>query len=116
MYRRIEVIYEGRCLHMPSDSMSEGGYKGGLMIGTSLEAFEYWGDMKCPSKDVYKNGRFFFTEKGWRLYGRPTVKHFNREGQRFRILTAKETLRSTKSSIIYKDDIQVVLREGKRKQ
>ena len=55
-------------------------------------------------------GRFYFTEKGWDLYGRDICKdaaNFGyKNGYNFRVIKRKNPRRS---EIVYRDNIQVVL-------
>jgi len=58
MFRRIELLGErisGLCFRSyPVESS---------------EVIDAWADMNCPKKKfMKKNVRFYFTEKGWKLY------------------------------------------------
>jgi hypothetical protein len=93
------------------DQITSINWKHGLTgIGGNGEVFDAWGDMRGPRRRIFKNCRFYFTEKGWRRYGRPTVAACLRTGQRFRVIAIKE--RSV--DVVYRDEIQVAVRPKKK--
>jgi hypothetical protein len=104
MYRRIELIS-----HLPSQELNKkmDDYKGGLCFVPQEDGiFEVWSDMPGPTKAINKNCRFYFTEKGWKVYGRAIVKACQQVGQEYRVLRVKENA----VDVFYKDEIQVVVR------
>ena len=76
-----------------------------------IEVAEAWIDMPGTRKRIGKNGRYYFTEKGWDLYGRKIVKACQRTGQEYRVLKVKENAVEP----LYKDDVQVVVRPLKKR-
>jgi hypothetical protein len=109
MYRRIELIS-----HLPIDV--EGVYrkmldiKGGICSPQHYEVIEVWHDMPIPRKRIWKNCRFYFTERGWKVYGRAIVKACQKVGQEYRVICIKEN----SVDAFYKDEIQVVVRPLKK--
>ena len=104
MYRRIELI-----AHQPVDEADRKieHIKGGIMTTPSeMEVIEAWIDMPGPRKSIPKNGRFYFTEKGWDKYGRAVIKACQKTGQEYRVIRIKENA----VEVLYKDDIQVMAR------
>lgn len=91
MFRRIEIL------------KSDGIW--GLMGITPDEVVECWWTMKGPQKKIRKNVRFYFTEKGWDLYGRKTVKALMRTKTPYRVIAREEH----SVSIQYRDAIQVTI-------
>jgi hypothetical protein len=65
--------------------------------------------MPSPRRALFKNCRFYFTEAGWRRYGRPTIDACQQAGQAYRVLRIKE--RSVE--IVYRDEFQVATRPKK---
>lgn len=109
MYRRIELIS-----HLPSIDEKERiwHFKGGIcFIVCNLDVALSWIDMPAPRKEIRKNCRYYFTEKGWDLYGRKIIKACMRTGQDYRVLKVKENAVEP----LYKDDIQVVVRPLKKR-
>ena len=84
-----------------------GAYMGGLPMRFNV-----------PRKSFSRRARFYFTEKGWDLYGRDICKeayqYAYRNGHNFRVIRRKNPHRG---EVAYRDDIQVALlpkrREGK---
>jgi hypothetical protein len=109
MYRRIELI-----THWPVDELKQkiAHMKGGLcFIPVKEGVFEAWMDMPAPKKAINKNCRFYFTEKGWDVYGREIIKACRKAGQEYRVLSIKEN----SVEVFYKDEIQAVVRPLKRR-
>jgi TusA-related sulfurtransferase len=111
MYRRIELIS-----HLPIDveGMEQKmlDIKGGICFVPVKEGiFEVWMDMPAPKKNIQKNCRFYFTEKGWDVYGRAIVKACQKVGQEYRVIRIKEN----SVDVFYKDEIQVVVRPLKKR-
>lgn len=123
MFRRIELIE-----HVSAEEHRESVRRRAEMYGTPAEnldklgpvswkhgltgrtfkpqLFDVWGKLNPPRRRLFKNCRFYFTELGWKKYGRPTVVECQRIGQRYRILTIKE--RSV--DVMYRDEFQVAVR------
>lgn len=68
--------------------------------------------MNAPRRTISKNCRFFFTEEGWRRYGRPAVEACGRMGLGYRVLAVKE--RSVE--VVYRDEVQVAVRPRKKRE
>ena len=92
MFRRIELL---------------GNYISGICFRSQPdEVADAWVGMNCPKrKFIKKNVRFYFTEKGWELYGRNTVAACIRTNTPYRVLAVEEH----DVSIYYKDQVQVCL-------
>ncbi len=104
MYRRIELIS-----HLPVDlpDIKSWDVKGGICyIPVKDGVYQVWMDMPAPKKRIRKNCRFYFTEKGWDIYGRAIVKACQRVGQEYRVIRVKENA----VDVVYKDEIQAVVR------
>lgn len=100
MYRRIELIN-----HFPAKDGSTHSYIHGL-CGISHELVaDAWFEMQGPRKPIKKNVRFYFTEKGWEMYGRKAVEACQKCNQEYRIIATEEH----DVSVYYKDDIQVCI-------
>ncbi len=80
--------------------------KTGVMGVGNDQVFEAWGKMSIPRRAVNKNCRFYFTEEGWRRYGRATITACIQTGQAYRVLRVKEH----SVVVIYRDEVQVVVR------
>jgi hypothetical protein len=109
MYRRIEMIshYD---VDLPDRKIWH--HKAGICyIFVKPGVAESWEDMPIPRKRIPKNGRYYFTEKGWDTYGRKIIKACLRSGQEYRVLKIKENA----GEPLYKDDIQVVVRPLKKR-
>jgi hypothetical protein len=108
MFRRIELIS-----HWPVDKIDRQilDMKGGLcFIPVKEGVSEAWSDMPAPRKNIRKNCRFYFTEKGWKLYGRATIKACQKVGQEYRVKRVKEK----SVEVFYADEIQVMVRPLKK--
>lgn len=70
-----------------------------------------WLAMPGPRKRVRKNGRFYFTEKGWNLYGRRVIAACQRHNAVYRVLAVEEH----DVDVIYQDEVQVVVRPKRKK-
>jgi hypothetical protein len=109
MYRRIELISQWS---LPEIEQKINYVKGGIcFIPVKEGVFEAWWDMPIPKKPINKNCRFYFTEKGWDIYGREIIKACQRVGQEYRVISVKEK----SVDVYYIDDIQVVVRPLKRR-
>jgi hypothetical protein len=109
MYRRIELISQWSVDKIEQKITY---VKGGLcFIPVKEGVFEAWMDMPIPKKSINKNCRFYFTEKGWNIYGRAIIKACQNAGQEYRVIRIKEN----SVDVYYKDEIQVVVRPLKPK-
>jgi hypothetical protein len=109
MYRRIELIS-----HIPVEDVERKmlDVKGGIcFIPVKEGVFEVWMDMPAPKKYIGKNCRFYFTEKGWDLYGRAIIKACQKVEQEYRVIRIKEN----SVEVFYKDDIQVMVRPRRKR-
>lgn len=100
MFRRIELL---------GDSIS------GLCFRAQNEdVADAWCDINCPRKKfIKKNVLFYFTDKGWDLYGRKTVAACMRTKTPYRVLALEEH----EASVYYRDDVQVCVhprRKGRK--
>ncbi len=94
------------------DQITSRDWKHGLMgltrHGTVIRA---WVEMPSPRR-LFKNTKFYFTEEGWRRYGRKTVAACLTVGQRYRVIRIKEK----SVDVVYRDDVQVAVRPRKARQ
>ena len=79
------------------------------MACSPSEVIQAWNALNAPRRALYKNCRFYFTEEGWRRYGRPTVAACQKAGQEYRVIRLKE--RSV--DVMYRDECQVAVRPRK---
>ena len=99
MFRRIELTGDrisGLCFRQQPDEVADA-----------------WCDVNCPRKQIRKNVRFYFTEKGWELYGRRTVAACLKTKTPYRVLSVKEH----SASVFYRDEFQVCIypkRKGRK--
>lgn len=107
MYRRIELIN-----HYPHKDEGQHDFKAGLCYTFTTDLVcDAWLGLHVPRKRIHKNVRFYFTEAGWRKFGRATVEACQKSGQDYRVLAVEEHT----MDVYYKDEYQVCLRP-KRKQ
>ena len=85
--------------------------KSGLMGFGNPVVWDAWEQMRSPRRPINKNARFYFTEEGWRRYGRKTIEVCQQVGQRYRVIRIKENA----IDVIYRDDVQVAVRPKKKK-
>ena len=86
-------------------------WKQGLMGFTRhADVARAWIEMPAPRR-LFKHTKFFFTEEGWRLFGRRTVAACQAVGQRYRVITIKEK----SVDVVYRDAVQVAVRPRKRR-
>jgi len=64
-----------------------------------------WKDLRRPALQN-KKARFFFTEKGWRHFGRDIAADAQRDGRTVRIL---RRINPAPSEIVFKDEFQVAI-------
>ena len=126
MYRRIELIDEMSAedylafIESMRQSVSDPDvdlkreyprfWKTGLMGYGNPAVWDAWLDMNSPRRPVNRNARFYFTEEGWRRYGRKTIEVCQQVGQRYRVLRVKENA----VDVIYRDEFQVAVRPKKK--
>jgi len=79
--------------------------KTGIVGYGDPRVWDAWGDMKSPRRSINLNVRFYFTEVGWRLYGRKTIIVCQQVGQRYRVISIKEN----SVDVIYRDEVQVAV-------
>ena len=109
MYRRIELITQFTVGKTENKTLY---IKGGLcFIPTTKEVCEAWLDLPLPRKPIRKNCRFYFTEKGWDVYGRAVVKACQKTGQEYRVIRIKEK----SVDVVYQDEYQAVARPLKKR-
>lgn len=104
MYRRIELIS-----HLSVDTPDQKIFdiKGGLcFVPVTLEVAEAWVHLQAPTRRISKNCRFFFTEKGWDVFGRKIIRACQASGQEYRVIRIKEH----SVDVFYKDEYQAVVR------
>lgn len=123
MFRRIEFIKQlsANGDKAPVQTMVEKGavldsavvryWKTGIMSPNPEVVIDAWSRMNLPRRALYKNCRFYFTEMGWKRFGRPTITACQQTHTPYRVLTIKEK----SVDIFYRDEIQVAVR-AKRKR
>lgn len=121
MFRRIELIAQMPAIEWESicaraEQLGLGNtfrpaWKSGLMGASLPGVAEEWASMQVPRRRIFRNCRFYFTEKGWMVYGRPTVAACQRVGQGYRVIRIKEK----SVDVVYRDEIQVAVRPKKKK-
>lgn len=125
MFRRVELITEIRDEEYEAllriieqqNNLSDDAkdlmrfHKSGLVGFGNETIWDAWVDMPNPRRDIYKNCRFYFTEAGWRKYGRATITACQQTGQRYRVLSIKED----SVDVVYRDDVQVAVRPRRKR-
>lgn len=118
MFRRIELIHQltpkeyrallkiARQSKGASQSQVNRFWKSGLLGTRSIKIADAWVAINSPRKALYKNCRFYFTEEGWKRYGRQTVAACQSVSQQYRVIRIKE--RSVE--VMYRDEFQVAVR------
>lgn len=81
---------------------AQGELRGAFFAGLGWDA---WGDLKAPAVSNSRV-RFWFTERGWRDYGRHIVASARRSGRPYRLIRRKNPPRS---AVVYRDKWQVAL-------
>ena len=84
--------------------------KSGLMTSSHEHVARAWTDLNAPRRSISKNTRFFFTEAGWRRYGRPTITACQKVGQEYRVIRIKEH----SVAVLYRDEFQAAVRPRKK--
>jgi hypothetical protein len=91
------------------DQVTSIEWKHGLMGFNRHETVaRAWIEMPAPRR-LFKRTKFFFTEEGWRRYGRRTVAACLSAGQRYRVIGIKEK----SVDVVYRDAVQVAVRPRK---
>jgi hypothetical protein len=120
MFRRIELIHEMddetyasvlRNLQAQGDITEEDlkelrFLKSGIVGFGNETMWDAWVHMPNPNRAINRNVRFYFTEEGWRRYGRPTITACQQIGQKYRVLRIKENA----VDVVYRDVVQVAVR------
>jgi hypothetical protein len=83
---------------LPGAGQLMGAFNAGLAEGA-------WGDLPVPMLSNPRV-RFWFTERGWRTYGRRVAAEARASGRAFRVIRRKNPSRSV---VVYRDDWQVAL-------
>jgi len=129
MFRRIEIIhhmplenYEAMIQSMHRDfgdpvvelrRMFPRDEKVGLLGTAGSPAVDTWIGMPSPRRVAIPHScRFYFTEAGWRRYGRPALTACQQHGYDYRVIAVKEK----SVDVIYRDEVQVAARPRKRKR
>lgn len=122
MFRRIELINGMSADHYDNmiRSLQQNGeaidkdltryWKTGLMGFGNETVTEAWGEMPSPKRSITRNCRFYFTEEGWRRYGRLTITACQQTNQEYRVLRIKEK----SVDIVYRDEYQVAVRPRRK--
>jgi len=87
-------------------------WKSGIMGFGDPRIWDAWDHMRSPRRSINQNVRFYFTEEGWRRYGRKTVEVCQQVGQRYRVIRVKEN----SVDVIYRDDVQVAVRPKRKRE
>lgn len=129
MFRRIEIIqhitqsYEQmiEAIHRAAGEpdieirreITQRDWKIGLMGTADTDASDAWVHMPSPRRvAIPRNCRFYFTEAGWRRWGRPAVTACQQFGYDYRVLAIKEK----SVDVYYRDEVQVVVRPRKKRR
>jgi hypothetical protein len=83
---------------LPGPGRLMGAYTAGL-------ADDAWGGLPMPALSNPRV-RFWFTERGWRVYGLRVTAEARASGRAFRVIRRKNPPRS---AVVYRDDWQVAL-------
>ncbi len=87
-------------------------WKTGLMGFGNEVVNEAWVYMPSPKRFIGRNCRFYFTEEGWRRYGRPTITACQQTNQKYRVLSIKEN----SVDVVYRDEYQAAVRPRKKRE
>ena len=88
-------------------------WKTGLLGMADSAAIDAWIDMPSPRRvAIPRNCRFYFTEAGWKRYGRPAVTACQQFGYDYRVIAVKEK----SVDVIYRDEVQVAVRPRKKER
>ena len=113
MFRRIEWIGEvpiDDWLTESEENIADFGFtryfKYGITQALEGDVLRAWGEINVPRRAINHNCRFYFTEAGWKRYGRPTVAACRKCNVVYRVLAVKEH----SVEVIYRDEWQVAVR------
>lgn len=120
MFRRIELIHEmdGETYatsvsnleaqgSISAEDLKEFRFQKSGIVGFGNETiWDAWIAMPNPRRAINRNVRFYFTEEGWRQYGRPTITACQQTGQKYRVVRIKENA----VDVVYRDAVQVAVR------
>ena len=88
-------------------------WKMGLMGTVDSAAIDAWIGMPSPRRvAIPHNCRFYFTEAGWRRYGRSALTACQQYGYDYRVIAVKEK----SVDVVYRDEVQVAARPKKKKR
>lgn len=93
----------GACDELPSGTRLRGVFTAGLSEGL--------GDIPFPRLDNPR-ARFYFTEAGWKRYGRHVYAAARRRGHRVRLIRRKNP---APSQVVYRDPFQVAVLPDRRR-
>ncbi len=100
MFRRIQLISNSR----PLDGSAPTHLN--MKMGSRTTAvIDSWTRMNVTRKNVGNNCRYYFTEKGWEMFGRQVVAACRDSGQQYRVMAVRE--RDVR--ILYQDEMQVMV-------
>ena len=110
MLRRLSGVTD-----LPShilDQITSVDWKHGLMgLTRHGDVVRAWVEMPAPRR-LFKHTKFYFTEEGWRRYGRRTIAACLTVGQRYRVIRIKEK----SVDVVYRDAVQVAVRPRKTRE
>ena len=86
-------------------------WKRGLTGYGNETVVEAWVHMPSPKRSINWNCRFYFTEAGWRRFGRPTITACQQTNQEYRVLRIKEK----SVDVVYRDEYQVAVRPKRKR-
>jgi hypothetical protein len=93
-------------------------WKMGLIGTADSSAADAWIHMPNPRRAIGRNCRFYFTEAGWRRYGRPAVAACQRFGYDYRVIavsgnTAIPTMAASTQISVYRPRLSRDRGQGK---
>ena len=95
---------ESGAMEIPPSPGHPGRLMGAFNAGVAPGA---WGGLPMPGLRLSNpRVRFWFTERGWRAYGRRVAAEARASGRAFRVIRRKNPPRSM---VVYRDDWQVAL-------
>lgn len=86
-------------------------WKTGIVASNPDAVTDAWSSMNVPRRTLFKNCRFYFTEVGWKRFGRPTITACQQTGTPYRVITIKEK----SVDVFYRDENQVAVRAKRKK-
>lgn len=78
----------------------------GPLCGAFMAAVDGWHDLPMPTHLQHPRARFWFTEAGWRRYGRQVAAAAGASGRTYRVLRRKNP---PASAVVYRDRWQVAV-------